>query len=149
MPRRPHINWPNLKYRFTLSLMPILVRLFSITVVVVIERQSALFVSILLPLNLLVYAPGLYALIEVLRQFYLLLYISRCLLRPAWPNNGPTMSTKYYNHHIVISTARALKISGLKVYSGNSDSNALIHRLITSRHSRPKISTGKIYSLIK
>jgi hypothetical protein len=123
--------------------MRILAKSFGITVVVAIERQSALFASTSLPSNLSVYAPGLYAQTKAQRQFYLLSCISPCLSRPAWPNSGPTMSTKCYRSRIVISTARALKTLGLKACGDNNDSNALTHGSIISRHFRLKLSTGK------
>jgi hypothetical protein len=123
--------------------MRILIRLFSITIATVIKRQSALFASTLLPLNLLVYALGLYILIEAQRQSYLLLYISLYLLRPSWPNNGLIMSIKSYKSRIIISTVRALKILGLKVYGDNNNSNTLTHGSIILRHFKLKLFTGK------
>jgi hypothetical protein len=123
--------------------MRILIRLFSITMVAVIKRQLALFVSTLLPLNLSVYALSLYGLIEAQRQSYLLLYISLYLLRPTWPNNGLIISTKSYKSRLIISTVRALKILGLKVYGDNNDSNTLIHGSIILRHSKLKLFIGK------
>jgi hypothetical protein len=118
-------------------------------VAAVIEQQLVLFASTLLPSNLSVYAPGLYAPTEAQRQSYLPLCISPYSLRPAWPNSGPRMSTQCYRSHNVISTARALIILRLKVYGDNNDSNALTHGSITSRHSRLKISTGKTFWLTK
>ena len=109
----------------------------------------SLFASTSLLSNLSVCAPGSYVRIEAQRQSYLLLCISRCLLKPAWPNNGPTTSTMYYSPHIAISMARALRTLRSNVYGGNNDSNAPTHGSITLRHFRPKISTGKTSSLTK
>jgi hypothetical protein len=125
--------------------MPILARLFSITVTVIIERQSALFVSISLLLNLSVYALDLYALTEAQRQSYLLPCISLYLLRPVWPNNGPKISIKCYKSYIIIFTVRVLKTLGLNVYGGNNDSNALTHESIILKYFKLKLSTGQTF----
>jgi hypothetical protein len=125
--------------------MYILVRSFGITVATVIERQSALFPSTLLPLNLSVCTLGLYALTEVQRQSYLLLCISLYSLRPVWPNSGLIINIKYYRSRIIIFTARALTTLRLKVYSDNNDFNALIHGSIILRHLKFKVFIGKTF----
>jgi hypothetical protein len=108
-----------------------------------------LFNSTLMPLNHLVYVPNIYALTEVQRQSYSLLYIFLYLLRPAWPNNGLIRSTNYYGSGTIISTVTALRILRLKVSSVNNSFSALPLNWSFSRHFRPKIFISKTYSLIK
>jgi hypothetical protein len=129
--------------------MRILARSSDTIIIVVTERQLASFANILLLLNLLVYALGLYALIEAQRQSYLLLYISSYLLRLVWPSNSPKISTKYYRSYIAISMVRAFKILKLKVYGDNSNSNILTYRSITLKHFRLKVFIGQTFWLTK
>ena len=59
------------------------------------------------------------------------------------------MSIKCFKSHIIIFTARALKILRLKVYDDNNDSNTLIHGSIILRHYKLKVFIGKISWLTK
>jgi hypothetical protein len=59
------ISLRSIEYRSTLPSMPIPVRSFSTTMVVVIVQQSALFDSTLILSNYSVYAPDIYILIKI------------------------------------------------------------------------------------